>query len=92
MLEIDACLPRLGEEAHLRAIRACAESKTPEYQVIHLDGDASVKQKVIARYLNAERQAAAMPASSLALTRSMRLATRSRGLHLHTAFQKLFVT
>ena len=68
MLEIDAYLPRLGEEGHLRAIRAWAENKTPEYQVIHLDGDASVKQQVIARYLNAEQQAAAMPASSLALT------------------------
>jgi hypothetical protein len=43
MLEIDAYLPKLGEEGHLRAIRAWAESKTPEYQVIHLDGDASVK-------------------------------------------------
>src|SRR5580704_10254387 len=68
MLEVDAYLPRLGEEGHLRAIRAWAESKTPEYQVIHFDGDASVKQQVIARYLNAEQQAAAMPASSLALT------------------------
>jgi hypothetical protein len=68
MLEVDAYLPRLGEEGHLRAIRVWAESKTPEYQVIHLDGDASVKQQVIARYLNAEQQAAAMPASSLALT------------------------
>src|SRR5690349_18765658 len=65
LLEIDAYLPRLGEEGHLRAIRAWAESRTPEYQVIHLDGDASVKQQVIARYLNAEQQAAAMPASSL---------------------------
>jgi hypothetical protein len=68
ILEIDAYLPRLGEEGHLRAIRAWAESKTPEYQVIHLDGDASVKQQVIARYLNAEQQAAAVPTSSLALT------------------------
>jgi hypothetical protein len=68
MLEIDAYLPRLKEEGHLRAIRAWAESKTPEYQVLHLDGDASVKQQVIARYLNAEQQAAAMPAASLALT------------------------
>src|SRR5271156_3761478 len=68
MLEVDAYLPRLGEEGHLRAIRAWAESKTPEYQVIDLDGDASVKKQVIARYLNAEQQAAAIPASSLALT------------------------
>ena len=68
MLEIDAYLPKLREEGHLRAIRAWAENKTPEYQVIHLDGDASVKQQVIARYLNAEQHAAALPASSLALT------------------------
>ncbi|MCU1251996.1 MAG: hypothetical protein JWQ49_5025 [Edaphobacter sp.] len=68
MLDIDAYLPRLREEGHLQAIRGWAKSKTPEYQVIHLDGDASVKQQVIARYLNAEQQAAAMPASSLALT------------------------
>jgi hypothetical protein len=68
MLEIDAYLPRLREEGHLRAIRAWVESKTPEYHVIHLDGDASVKRQVIARYLNAEQQAAAMPTSSLAIT------------------------
>jgi hypothetical protein len=68
VLEIDAYLPRLGEEGHLRAIRAWDESKIPEYRVIHLDGDASVKQQVIARYLNAEQQAAATPASLLALT------------------------
>jgi len=68
MLEIDAYLPRLGEEGHLRAIRAWAGSGTPEYHVIHLDGDASVKRQVIARYLNAEQQAAAMPAFSLAIT------------------------
>jgi hypothetical protein len=36
--------------------------------VIHLDGGASVRQQVIARYLNAEQQVAAMPASSLAIT------------------------
>jgi hypothetical protein len=68
LLEIDAYLPKLAEEGHLRAIRAWNESRTPEYQVIHLDGDASVKEQVIARYLNAEQQAAAMPALSLALT------------------------
>jgi hypothetical protein len=68
VLEIDAYLPKLEEEGHLRAIRAWAEIKTPEYQVIDLDGDAFVKQQVIARYLNAEQRAAAMPASSLALT------------------------
>jgi hypothetical protein len=68
MVEIDAHLPRLGQAGHLRAIRAWVRSKTPEYEVIDLGGDAAVKQQVIARYLNAELQAATMPASSLALT------------------------
>jgi hypothetical protein len=68
LLEIDAYLPKLREEGHLQAIRVWDESKTPEYQVIHLSGDASVEQQVIARYLNAEQQAATMPASLLALT------------------------
>jgi hypothetical protein len=68
MLKIDAYIPSMGEEGHLRAVRAWDESKTPRYQVIHLDGDASVKQQVIARYLNAEQQAAGMPVASLALT------------------------
>jgi hypothetical protein len=68
LLEIDAYVPKLREEGHLRAIRAWDESKTPEYQVIHLSEDASVGQQVIARYLNAEQNTAAISASSLALT------------------------
>ena len=68
MLEVDAYLPRLGEEGHLQAIRVWAENKRPEYDVIHLDGDPSVKRQVIARYLNAEQQAAAMQPSSLSIT------------------------
>ena len=68
MLEVDAYLPRLGEEGHLQAIRVWAENKRPVYDVIHLDGDPSVKRQVIARYLNAEQQAAAMQPSSLSIT------------------------
>jgi hypothetical protein len=68
LLEIDACLPRLAEQGHLRAVRDWPEQQTPEYKVIHIEGDAMVKQQVIARYLAAEQRAAAMPTSSLAVT------------------------
>ena len=66
-MEIDASLPRLAERGHLRAIRDWAEHHTPDYQVIHIEGDATVKQQVIVRYLTAEKRAAELPASSVAI-------------------------
>jgi hypothetical protein len=68
LLEIDASLPRLAERGNLRAIRHWPERQTPDYQVIRIEGDATVKQRVIAGYLTAEKEAAAMPASSVAVT------------------------
>ena len=68
LMEIDASLPGLAERGHLRAIRDWAENHTPDYQVIHIEGDAMVKQQVIARYLTAEKRAAEIPASSVAVT------------------------
>ena len=68
LLEIDASLPRLEERGHLRAIRHWSKRQTPDYQVIRIDGDATVKQRVIAGYLTAEKEAAAMPPSSVAVT------------------------
>jgi hypothetical protein len=68
LLEIDASLPRLAERGSLLAIRHWPERHTPDYQVIRIEGDATVKQQVIARYLTAEKEAAATPASSVAVT------------------------
>ena len=68
LLEIDASLPKLAERGNLRAIRHWSERRTPDYQVIGIEGDATVKQQVIARYLTAEKEAAAVPASSVAVT------------------------
>jgi hypothetical protein len=68
LLEIDASLPGLAERGHLRAIRHWHERQMPDYQVIRIEGDATVKQQLIARYLTAEKEAAAMPASSVAVT------------------------
>lgn len=67
-MEIDASLPAIAEQGQLRAIRDWADPKTPHYRVIHVEGDATVKQQVIGRYLTAEKQAAAIPASSVAVT------------------------
>jgi hypothetical protein len=68
LLEIDASLPGLAERGNLQAIRHWSESQTPYYEVIRIEGDATVKQQVIARYLSAEKEAAAAPASSVAVT------------------------
>jgi hypothetical protein len=68
LMEIDASLPGLAERGQLQAIRDWAQHRTPDYQVIHIEGDAMVQQQVIARYLTVERRAAAVPASSVAVT------------------------
>jgi hypothetical protein len=68
LMEIDASLPGLAERGHLRAIRDWTEGQTPHYQVIHIEGDAMVKQQVIARYLDAEKRTADLEASSVAVT------------------------
>jgi hypothetical protein len=68
LLEIDASLPGLAERGNLRAIRQWPEVQTPDYRVIRIEGDAMVKQRVIAGYLTAEKEAAARPPSSVALT------------------------
>jgi hypothetical protein len=68
VLEIDASLPKLAERGNLLAIRHWSGRQTPDYQVICIEGDAMVKQRVIAGYLTAEKEAAAMPSSSVAVT------------------------
>jgi hypothetical protein len=68
LLEIDASLPRLAARGNLRAIRHWTERQTPDYQVICIEGDTMVRQRVIAGYLTAEKEAAAIPASSVAVT------------------------
>ena len=68
LLGIDASLPGLAERGSLQAIRHWPERQTPDYQVIRIEGDAMVKQQVIARYLSAEKEAAATPASLVAVT------------------------
>ena len=67
-VEIDASLPKLGKHGRLRAIRRLLPLGKPEYQVLEIAGDQTVRQQVIVRYLSAQVQAAAVPASSVAIT------------------------
>jgi len=66
-VEIDASLPKLGKQGRLRAIRRLLPLGRPEYQVLEIAGDQTVRQQVIVRYLSAQVQAAAIPASSVAI-------------------------
>ena len=68
MVEIDASLPKLAKQGRLRAIRRLLPLGRPEYQVLEVAGDQTVRQQVIVRYLSADVQAAALPASSVAIT------------------------
>jgi hypothetical protein len=67
-VEIDASLPKLEKRGRLRAIRRLLPLGRPEYQVLEIAGDPTVRQQVIVRYLSAEVRAAAVPAASVAIT------------------------
>jgi hypothetical protein len=67
-VEIDASLPKLGKQGRLRAIRRLLPFGRPEYQVLEIVGDQTVRQQVIVRYLSEDVRAAAIPASSVAMT------------------------
>lgn len=67
-LEIEASLPKLAEHGRLYAIRQLVAPGRPEYHGLQIEGDRTVRQQVIARYLSAEAQAEAMPSDSVAVS------------------------
>jgi hypothetical protein len=67
-VEINASLPKLRKHGRLLAIRKRLGLSAPQYQVLEFAGDPTVRQQVIVRYLTGERRAAAVPASSVAIT------------------------
>jgi hypothetical protein len=67
-IEIEASLPKLKKQGHLRAIRRISAAGDADYQVLESVGDRTVRQQVIARYLSAQMTAAEIPASSVAIT------------------------
>lgn len=66
-IEVDASLPKLAKHGRLRAIRRRLQFGKPEFQVLEIATDRTVRQ-VIVRYLSAEERAAAIPAASVAVT------------------------
>ena len=67
-VEIEASLPGMDKHGHLVAIRHTGAPAPGEYEVVRIEGDSTVKQQVIARYLSAQLQTEALPASSIAVT------------------------
>jgi hypothetical protein len=67
-VEIEASLPKLEKAGTLRAIRRLSPFGQPEYQVLEIAGDPTVRQQVIARYLAADVRAVAIRPSSVAIT------------------------
>ena len=55
-MDIDASLPKLQKSGHLRALKKISRLRRSSYRVLSFQGDNTVKQQVIARYLQAEQQ------------------------------------
>lgn len=56
-VDIDATVPRLKEKGTLKALRYISKVGQITYRELSFQGDSTIKQQVIARYLSAERQA-----------------------------------
>jgi hypothetical protein len=66
-LDIEASLPKLAKQGRLQAIRRLVPLGKPVYEVVRTEGDRTVRQQVIARYLSAEAEAQSVPSSSFAI-------------------------
>lgn len=55
-VDIDASVPRLKEQGRLKALRQISKVGRVTYRVLGFQGDNTVKNQVIARYLEAEQQ------------------------------------
>ena len=67
-IQIEASLPRLKKTGRLRAIRRVFPIGQPDYKVLEIAGDATVKNQVIVRYISADEKATELAPSSVALT------------------------
>jgi len=67
-VDIEASLPKLAKRGRLRAIREMVYPGRPEYRDLEIEGDRTVRQQVIARYLSADAEAAALPSGSVAVS------------------------
>jgi hypothetical protein len=67
-VDIEANLPKLKKQGRLHALRRISRVGRITYEILHFEGDNTVKTNVIARYLAADVQAQANDDSSLAIT------------------------
>jgi hypothetical protein len=67
-VDIEASLPKLKKHGRLRGLRRISRLGRITYESLHFEGDSSVKNHVIARYLSAEIEAQAEGSPSLAVT------------------------
>jgi len=67
-VEIEASLPKLARRGRFQAIRELVAPGKHEYRDLQIEGDRTVRQQVIARYLSAEAQAEALPSGSVAVS------------------------
>ncbi len=66
-VSIDAELPKLHQHGRLSALRRISRLGRITYDVLHFEGDRSIKNEVIARYLSAEIQVRESQDTSLAI-------------------------
>lgn len=67
-VEIQASLPNLKKQGRLHALRRISALGRITYEKLRFEGDGTVKNQVIARYLTAEAEAQKDQAPSLAVT------------------------
>ncbi len=67
-VDIEASLPKLKKHGRLHGLRRISRLGRITYEALHFEGDNSVKNHVIARYLSAEVEAQADGSPSLAVT------------------------
>lgn len=69
-VEIEASLPKLKKHGRLQALRRISRLGRITYEVIHFEGDKSIKNDVIARYLTADTQVQPNDGAGVAVTPS----------------------
>jgi hypothetical protein len=67
-VDIEASLPRLKKHGRLQALRHISNLGRITYDALRFEGDNTIKNSVIARYLSADAQSQADGAPSLAVT------------------------
>jgi len=67
-VEIEASLPKLKKHGKLHALRRISRLGRITYEAVHFEGDSSIKNDVIARYLAADTQTQTNDGASVAIT------------------------